>query len=590
MLRISSLLAGEKILTSTSSSRRDRPTDELGYDVKYKSLPKDEDGPTITPKDEDNLRDFRSSKDDEKPHFSQVLPVLWMEFMALSLTRAIIPPLLVETYEGDEEGTQHSSSSVYVVMGWAECIRGLLAFVSCPMFGKISDKIGRKPCLWIAVAGTCLPVVVYYIQLIFLLLPCSSEEQEEEVKRMMIGTFVTIFSISGLFSSTFTLTFAYISDTLTTSSSKPSQRRIVAYGLALATFGLAFTIGPITGAYLAKTSVTSSHSSVSVRGQCRVFTASFLFVLCDLFYIYYFLPESNIDIDINDEISHRKKLTSPKSDQQNYAHNSWMAMSRNYGFILPWRILNANKFLWKVGLMSFYYYTAFWAVVSTLSLYVTKRFKMSPQQLGELMSTLGLCTILSEAVLVRYIPQQKEIVAIQIGLAAFAMQCVLLGFASQYWQIYICVALSLLGNLVYPSITSLVSSSSSYLNYDTSIALSAEGSNRQQQFQVGEVLGAIHGIKALTEGIGPLLFGLLMSLSENYHKTNSISSFLPQGWPYILLTILPLMAYRLSHELLKHQNQCDEYDDLLLLQSPQYRNMHHINQNEDEQELVNLIS
>lgn len=266
-------------------------------------------------------------------------------------------------------------------------------------------------------------------------------------------------------------------------------------------------------------------------------------------------------------------------------------MPPNYYFVMPWRILNANIFLWKVGLMSFYYYTAFWAVVSTLSLYVTKRFKMSPQQLGELMSMLGLCTVLSEAVLVRYIPQRKEIIAIQIGLAAFALQCIFLGFASQYWQIYICVVLSLLGNLVYPSITSLVSSSSSYHNYDPSITQSTESSIQQQQkFQVGEVLGAIHGIKALTEGIGPLLFGILMSISEKYHKTSLILSFLPKGWPYILLAILPLMAYRQSHELLKHQNQCDEYDDLLILQGPRYRNMHHIHQNEDEQELVNLIS
>ena len=154
---LSSLLAGEEILTSTSSSRVNHLKDELYHDVKYQSLPKEEDGPTVpSTDDEDNLRHFRSAKYDELPHFGQVLPVLWMEFMALSLTRAIILPLLVETYGGDEEGKQQSSSSVYLVMGCAECIHGLLAFVSCPMFGRISDDIGRKPCLWIAVAGTCL--------------------------------------------------------------------------------------------------------------------------------------------------------------------------------------------------------------------------------------------------------------------------------------------------------------------------------------------------------------------------------------------------------------------------------------------------
>ena len=107
--------------------------------------------------------------------------------------------------------------------------------------------------------------------------------------------------------------------------------------------------------------------------------------------------------------------------------------------------------------------------------------------------------------------------------------------------------------------------------------------------QVGEVLGAIHGIKALTEGIGPLLFGILMSISEKYHDTSLILSYLPQGWPYILLAILPFLAYRQSHYLLLQQKQCDDYDDLLLLQNPRYRNVHH-NRQEDEQELVNLLS
>lgn len=66
-----------------------------------------------------------------------VLPVLLFEFLALALTRAALPSMLVNRY-GD---------SVYVVMGIADCVRGLLAFIACPLFGKISDVIGRKVCL-----------------------------------------------------------------------------------------------------------------------------------------------------------------------------------------------------------------------------------------------------------------------------------------------------------------------------------------------------------------------------------------------------------------------------------------------------------
>ena len=56
----------------------------------------------------------------------------------------------------------------------------------------------------------------------------------------------------------------------------------------------------------------------------------------------------------------------------------------------------------------------------------------------------------------------------------------------------------------------------------------------------GEALGAVNGVKALTEGIGPLVFGSLMTLSEH--------SILP-GWPYLLASVLVLAAYKVAGEL-----------------------------------------
>lgn len=35
----------------------------------------------------------------------------------------------------------------------------LLAFVACPMFGRLSDVIGRRKCLFVTVLGTASPVV-----------------------------------------------------------------------------------------------------------------------------------------------------------------------------------------------------------------------------------------------------------------------------------------------------------------------------------------------------------------------------------------------------------------------------------------------
>jgi len=81
------------------------------------------------------------------PHLA-VLPVLLLEFLSLAVTRAVLPSLLLKRY----------GHRTYIVMGVAECIRGILAFFACPLFGKLSDAKGRRVCLLITVLGTLSPV------------------------------------------------------------------------------------------------------------------------------------------------------------------------------------------------------------------------------------------------------------------------------------------------------------------------------------------------------------------------------------------------------------------------------------------------
>ena len=447
-----------------------------------------------------------SSSSEQKYQHLYVLPVLLLEFLAIALTRAILPGLLLQKY-GD---------NVYLVMGCTECVRGLLAFAACPFFGKLSDVIGRKVCLFVTVLGTCAPVCV----LAFFSWDTQQEQQEQEENTIATGSddnfwsslldpasneiamsafhpnavtvFVILLALSGLFASTFTLVFAYISDTV-----RHQDERVAAYGLALATFGLSFTVGPIVGGYLAQ------------QNKQYVFLTSMILTIIDLLYIYYILPES-------------RPIEAPSSAASTI---SLMTMDHNFSSYKPWdslRLIATDPFLRKVGEVAFLYYTGLWALISTLSVYAVKRFHLTPERLGELMSALGLSTMLAEAVLVRImVPWLGEKKAMKVGLVSFALQCVVLGFATEGWHLFVCALFSLLGNLVYPSLSSLVSGS-------------------VEPDAVGEALGAINGIKALTEGIGPLVFGSLMTLSE--------TSALP-GWPYLLASLLVLAAYKVADEL-----------------------------------------
>ena len=532
------------------------------------------------------------------PHLA-VLPVLLLEFLALAMTRAVLPSLLLQRY----------GNRTYIVMGAAECARGVLAFFACPVFGKVSDLVGRRKCLLVTVLGTLGPVC----SLAFWRVDADSDyyknyyddgygyddgvgdgtnnssvEFDSTLNGMTdagdpseggswysidnhnhydnnihnqnyihdyyitthhllstihrIDIFVALFALSGMFSSTFTLTFAYISDVV-----KDRDGRVAAYGLALATFGLSFTIGPLLGGYLANSveqveekmmeddglessvggksgsgSGSGNGSDIHPLGQHRVFMTTLLLAILDLFYIHFILPESLNDK--RDELEQTSGLDNDANGTSNGYHakhndnnedtetmdgdtthpssTAVAATSSTSNVPLPagigvsrrassswWnplesiRYLASDPLLSTIGRVTFLYYTALHAVVSTLVLYAARQFRMGPHQLGELMAALGLSTMVSEAVLVRVaIPSLGEKMAMRVGLASFALQCVLLAVADRPWHLFACAFLAIPGNLVYPSISSLVSAT-------------------VRPEMVGRALGAVNGVKSLTEGV-----------------------------------------------------------------------------------------
>lgn len=520
------------------------------------------------------------------PHLA-VLPVILLEFLSLAITRAVLPSLLLQRY----------GSKTYIIMGLAECVRGILAFLTCPLFGKLSDIWGRRPCLLITVLGTLAPVCSlafwkvndndsFSTDIIHSTMQVEAEEttilneidgdhilldgidageasggqwyfrpqsdSNMDPATLRIDVFVFLLALSGMCSSTFTLTFAYISDVV-----KDRDGRVAAYGLALATFGLSFTIGPLLGGYLANVDsqghghggqnwmrifhldddendidgmdndTSSSHSfgsknsDIHPLGQHRVFLTSLSLALLDMFYIHFLLPESlnskkdementsalvDVSMDSRSDGIEFVDITSTPSStavaatssMSNVALPAGVGVSRraSSSWWNPFdsvRYLTMDPLLSTIGRVTFFYYTALHAVVSTLILYATRQFHLGPQRLGELMAALGLSTMVSEAVLVRIaIPLFGETRCMRIGLASFTLQCVLLAVADSPWQLFTCAFLAMGGNLVYPSVSSLVSSS-------------------VRPDMVGRALGAVNGVKSLTEGIGPLIFGTVSS-------------------------------------------------------------------------------
>ena len=197
-----------------------------------------------------------------------------------------------------------------------------------------------------------------------------------------------------------------------------------------------------------------------------VFVSSFFLTIVDLIYIHAVLPES---------LSTNTYGRGPTSSMASIAS---LDLKATWSPMESIRIIAIDPFLRLVGKIAFLYYTALWSIISTLVLYAAKRFQLGPERLGELMSALGFSTMIAEAIMVRImVPLLGEKRSMRLGLAAFAIQCVILGLAYEGWHLFACILFSMLGNLVYPSLTSLVSSS-------------------VEPRAVGEALGAINGLKA----------------------------------------------------------------------------------------------
>lgn len=572
------------------------------------------------------------------PHLA-VLPVLLLEFLALALTRAVLPSLLLKRY----------GSRTYIVMGLAECVRGILAFFACPLFGKLSDNFGRRPCLLVTVMGTLLPVCSLAFWKVdengeFMGMQQNQEWNADVVDDSMdednthvlngvdageasegswtfnfgahaaqhptmmylssihrIDVFVALLALSGMFSSTFTLTFAYISDVV-----KDRDGRVAAYGLALATFGLSFTIGPLLGGYLANVDddgkeqvksnedsgetinhshehYTHSSSDIHPLGQHRVFITTLVLAVLDLFYIHFLLPESlhnkrgeqeqstgvNVSVDgdarggTHANRSHSTTMAAVSSES-NAALPAGVGVSRRassswWNPLDSIRYLTSDPLLSTIGRVTFLYYTALHAVVSTLILYAARQLHFGPHRLGELMAALGLSTMVSEAVLVRIaIPALGEKRAMRVGLASFAMQCVLLAVADRPWHLFGCAFLAIPGNLVYPSVSSLVSTT-------------------VRPEMVGRALGAVNGVKSLTEGVGPLVFGTLLTMSEK--------DALP-GWPYFIAAIMAALAYQAGRALPGDE---DDSDSTMLYSKASLQREEYNSSLRDEDEVCGLL-
>lgn len=344
-------------------------------------------------------------------------------------------------------------------LGLMMSLYSLMQFLFAPMWGRLSDRIGRKPVLLTGIFG-------YFLA--FVLQGLSQDIVQFTVSRTLAGI---------LSSATLPTAMAYIADIT------PLEDRSKGVGLMGASMGLGMIFGPMMGGVLTGLSltlpawltpllqVTTDPSTGKLINLSIPFFASALLALLAAPFIMAFLPESL-----------------PANARHNTAgvkRNSFFK-SLVAGLKGPSGFLLALAFLLAFALAN---------MESVLSLYGGQHFAMGPSEVGLLMGGLGLVSVIEQGAAIGPLTRRfGETRVIQGGLLVGIIGFIGMALAlTKPWLVVSAMVFNMGNVLLAPSVTSLIS--------------------KRARGGQGAAMGMNNSFQALGRGIGPLWAGFAYDMT-----------------------------------------------------------------------------
>ncbi|KAG5834341.1 hypothetical protein ANANG_G00260500 [Anguilla anguilla] len=353
--------------------------------------------------------------------------VIFLEFFAWGLLTTPMLTVLHETFP------QHT----FLMNGLIQGVKGLLSFMSAPLIGALSDVWGRKSFLLVTVFFTCAPI---------------------PLMRLSPWWYFAMISVSGIFSVTFSVIFAYVADVT------EEHERSTAYGLVSATFAASLVTSPAIGAYLSTN-----------YGDNVVVLLATIIALIDICFILLAVPES---------LPEKMRLTS-------------------WGVPISWEQADPFTSLRKVGKDStvllicitvFLSYLPEAGQYSSFFLYLRQVINFSSTAIAAYIAVVGILSILAQtvflSVLMRSIGNKNTVL---LGLGFQMLQLAWYGFGSEPWMMWAAGAVAAMSSITFPAVSALVSRSA-------------------EPDQQGVVQGMVTGIRGLCNGLGPALYGFIFFL------------------------------------------------------------------------------
>lgn len=339
-------------------------------------------------------------------------------------------------------------------MGLMMSLYSFMQFLFAPLWGRMSDRIGRKPVLLIGVAGYA---VSFFLQGI----------SQNLVEFIIWRTFAGAISAAAL-----PTAMAYVADTTT------PENRSRGVGLMGAAMGLGMIFGPLLGGMLTHVmlplppamgqllQVTTDPTTGQTINLSIPFFVSSLLALIDVFFILFLLPES---------LPAHKRTAAP-------------AIVKSRGSNIMEGLQSPEGFLYVLAFLIAF---ALANMEAVLALFGKQRFNMGPAQVGLLMGGMGILSVIQQGVVIGPLTRKiGEVRIIQGGLAV-----AIAGFLGLAWSptLEVMVVSTLIftsGNvLLQPSVTALIS-------------------KRVRAAGQGQVMGLNNSFQSLGRGLGPLWAGV----------------------------------------------------------------------------------
>ncbi|WLD94068.1 MFS transporter [Alkalihalobacillus sp. AL-G] len=284
-------------------------------------------------------------------------------------------------------------------LGFLVGVFAFMQFLLAPVWGRLSDRIGRKPLITLGMFGFAAAEFIFAF---------STELWMLYASRILAGTFGSAIMPTAM---------AYVADVT------DEKGRSQGMGLLGASMALGIVIGPGVGGWLAEQDLSLPFLVAGIAGTVAAIVSIFM---------------------LKETVSQEAKEAAKNAEKLNHLTRMWRALTGPVGFLL------VLVFVMSFALANF---------TSIFGFYALKRYDYDPSEVGIIVAVTGVIGAVAQGTLVGKLTKRfgdERVVTGSLLLSAIGF--VLMVFAFNFATVMLTVSIFFLGNsILRPALNSFIS-------------------------------------------------------------------------------------------------------------------------------------